>query len=345
MKRRHLLSGWPIPLSRGAMHPPKPDQTFINEIAMPKLISDPEIYRPISLAERLWERLSVSHTFTNYQLAFEKATGLPLWLESPESRRNAHHSCSSQSSSAFCATLNNDSAHCEACQAAHQRLREQAGQEACTVQCFAGFLETALPVRLGTLVVGFLRSGQVLPSDAQVQDYEKVIAVARKSADLTEAEWQQLAQDYQSSRRVDRDTYDGMIQLLAFFARQLSSELERLKDQPVEDFPESVQRTCRFLRQNFDRDIPLEETARIAGVSAHHLCLVFKSATGMTLTEFQNRERIQQAKKLLCSRYSRVSEVALDVGFGSLSQFNRCFQRYTGESPTEYRSRVIPQAG
>jgi AraC-like DNA-binding protein len=61
----------------------------------------------------------------------------------------------------------------------------------------------------------------------------------------------------------------------------------------------------------------------------------------MTTTEFVNRERVLDAKKRLLSRYARVSEVALDVGFGSLSQFNRAFARYAGESPTEYRRRLL----
>jgi AraC-like DNA-binding protein len=84
----------------------------------------------------------------------------------------------------------------------------------------------------------------------------------------------------------------------------------------------------------------LEEVSRHAGVSPFHFCKVFKRATGMTFTEFVNRARVEQAKRLLLKPQARITEVAYDVGFQSLSQFNRSFRRVTDTSPTEYRAKV-----
>ena len=59
----------------------------------------------------------------------------------------------------------------------------------------------------------------------------------------------------------------------------------------------------------------------------------------MTLTEYVNRRRIEWSKVKLMEPDSRVVEVAFDVGYQSLSQFNRCFRKYVGVSPTRFRQR------
>ncbi|MEP6938065.1 MAG: helix-turn-helix domain-containing protein, partial [Chthoniobacterales bacterium] len=51
----------------------------------------------------------------------------------------------------------------------------------------------------------------------------------------------------------------------------------------------------------------------------------------------QARVRIEKAKALLLDRRRRVSEVAYEVGFQSLTHFNRVFRKITGQSPTSFR--------
>ena len=104
--------------------------------------------------------------------------------------------------------------------------------------------------------------------------------------------------------------------------------------------PESVKRARLFITGHLTEPMALEEVSRHAGVSPFHFCKVFKRATGMTFTEFVNRARVEQAKRLLLKPQARITEVAYDVGFQSLSQFNRSFRRVTASSPTEYRAHV-----
>jgi AraC-like DNA-binding protein/ligand-binding sensor protein len=304
-------------------------------------------HRPIPLAARLLERLHVSEAFANYRQSFECATGLPVWLVSAADEKSCEIPCPATSSAAnaFCMQLNGTASDCPACVSAHASLTREKGEDMASIRCFAGFYETAVPVRLGSLLIGYLRTGQVLPDDNSAPEFADVAAAVAESMRFSHEEWDRLRESYQNTQRIAPARYRATVQLLVHFSRQLSAELERLKDAPEKEFPDSVQRACKFLREAFDRDVPLDDVAKMAGLSPNHLCQVFKAATGMTLTEFQNRERIQHAKKRLCSRYARVSEVALDVGFGSLSQFNRCFLRYTGESPTKFRNRMVPKAG
>jgi AraC-like DNA-binding protein len=51
-----------------------------------------------------------------------------------------------------------------------------------------------------------------------------------------------------------------------------------------------------------------------------------------------NRVRIEKAKILLGNNDLRISEIAYDVGFQTLTHFNRTFRKLVGRSPTDYRS-------
>ena len=63
----------------------------------------------------------------------------------------------------------------------------------------------------------------------------------------------------------------------------------------------------------------------------------------MTLTEYVNRKRVEMAKRELLKPGAIITETALNVGYQSLSQFNRCFRRYVGEAPTQHRIHMLEQ--
>jgi AraC-like DNA-binding protein len=80
--------------------------------------------------------------------------------------------------------------------------------------------------------------------------------------------------------------------------------------------------------------------AKAAHMSTFYFCKQFKKATGVTFTNYLNRVRVEKAKEMLLNPHARVSEVAFDVGFQSLTHFNRVFRNLTGESPTAYRETL-----
>jgi AraC-like DNA-binding protein len=64
---------------------------------------------------------------------------------------------------------------------------------------------------------------------------------------------------------------------------------------------------------------------------------MFKKVTGINFTDFLTRMRLERAKNLLLNPNMRISEIAFEVGFQSLTHFNRVFKRILGQSPTDYR--------
>jgi AraC-like DNA-binding protein len=67
---------------------------------------------------------------------------------------------------------------------------------------------------------------------------------------------------------------------------------------------------------------------------------MFRKITGINFTDYLSRLRIERAKNLLLNPNLRISEIAFEVGFQSLTHFNRVFKRVLGQSPTDYRVQL-----
>jgi AraC-like DNA-binding protein len=98
-----------------------------------------------------------------------------------------------------------------------------------------------------------------------------------------------------------------------------------------------VRRARAYILANQADPIDLAKVAQAMHVSTFYFCKMFKRATGLTFTEYLSRVRVEKAKKLLLNPHLRISEIAYNVGFQSLTHFNRVFRQVVGQSPTEYR--------
>ena len=97
-----------------------------------------------------------------------------------------------------------------------------------------------------------------------------------------------------------------------------------------------VARTIHCLRARLDQPLDLALIAREVGASPHHLSRKVSAETGMTLQRHLRRLRIERACEALASKRMNVTEVALDVGYQSLSHFAKAFREETGRTPSEW---------
>jgi AraC-like DNA-binding protein/ligand-binding sensor protein len=284
----------------------------------------------------LFEKLSHSELFATYQDAFRSATGLPLRLVGA----NVEEWCMDEGGknrSPFCKSLNLCEHTCAACiETNHQLMEKAAVNGPTTCHCFAGMSATAVPVRSGSSLLGFLKTGQVfnkVPTPASFQLVSKTLARQGLSKDDVE----KLRVAYEQTLTVEPQRYQSMVTLLATFAEQLGEQADKLVVIRDGSEPFSIVKARAFIDQNLAERLPLSLVAHKAGLSESHLCRVFREVTGLTLTDYVNRRRIQWAKKELLKSETRISEIAFLVGYQSLSQFNRSFSRVTGLSPSRYR--------
>ena len=74
------------------------------------------------------------------------------------------------------------------------------------------------------------------------------------------------------------------------------------------------------------------------GFDRSYFCRIFKSAIGATFTEYLNFVRICKAEKKLATTSESILEISAEVGFSSVSYFNKIFKKYKNCSPSAYRS-------
>lgn len=95
-----------------------------------------------------------------------------------------------------------------------------------------------------------------------------------------------------------------------------------------------------YLRMHYDEDISLKEAADMVNLTPNHLCKVFKKVTGKTLIEYTHHLRINEAERLLIEKDDPISEIAEQVGFGSITYFGRVFKRIKNMPPSEKRNNL-----
>jgi AraC-like DNA-binding protein len=249
---------------------------------------------------RLVDNLTTTDFFQTYAAAYEQLTGLHLTLEPP---------------------ARDDLSKTE------------------TTYSLAGVADTRVPVRVGKTLVAVLHTGGVRLAPANA-DHFAPVAKAMLDSNRSASEIKAEREAFARLPVMPQERYEAALALLKSFAFQLGESTHRLLFANAQHEPEPVRQAKAFIMQHLAEPMSLEAVARQVNVSPFHFCKVFKRATGMTFTDFVNRARVEKAKRMLMRPEARITEVAYDVGFQSLSHFNRSFRRVASESPTEFRARM-----
>ncbi len=286
--------------------------------------------------QKMVETLAHSVLYQRYTRAFNETTGLPLSLRPVETWQLPFHGKPREN--AFCALIAAKSSTCCACLRLQDELSHAALAEPSTLTCEYGLCETAVAVKLGGHTIGFLQTGQVLRHPPTAAGFQRAVARARLlgldlSGPAARQAW--FATPVASPKKLD-----SVADLLAIFADHLSAQGNQLALQSINAEPPIITRAKLFIQEHYREELSLLVVSRSVNTSLFYFCKQFRKATGLSFTEFVTRTRIEKAKNLLLNPNLRVSEIAYDIGFHSLTHFNRAFKKILHQSPSEYRATL-----
>jgi Sensory domain found in PocR/Bacterial regulatory helix-turn-helix proteins, AraC family len=162
-----------------------------------------------------------------------------------------------------------------------------------TVTCFAGLCDSAVPLKVGEKIIGFLQTGEVALSKPTTQFGRIVQQLVDWGVTIDLAK---LEDAYFHSRFLAPQQYAAMLKLLETFAKHLSLLANQILVQEVEAESPLVRRARAYILANQADPIDLAKVAQAMHVSTFYFCKIFKKATGLTFTEYLSRIRVEKAK-------------------------------------------------
>lgn len=102
-----------------------------------------------------------------------------------------------------------------------------------------------------------------------------------------------------------------------------------------------IQRAMGLIQQRYWEQLSLPTLAQHVGMSKYRLSHRFREVVGVTFRDYLLSVRLERAKTLLAAGHVSITEVAQNVGFGDLPRFDKVFKRYTGFTPSAYRSLAL----
>ena len=291
----------------------------------------------VSAPGAIAEKLSQSQILRDYERAFSAATGMPLTF-SPAGRKGQGMR-GSDAANEFCAQMAENEVGCRMCVDMQEKLSNAADENGTqTARCIAGLTDSVVPVRVGEKILGFLQTGQIALKKLTPADFRRVSRFLKKGG--ADVDWETLESAFFETRVIKRKQYDAVLALLEVFARHLALAAEQIATQQQHAEPPMIERARQVIEERSGESLTLADLARSVHASTFHFCKTFKRATGMTFTQYLSMVRIAKTKKLLANPQARISEVAYEAGFSSLTHFNRMFRRIAGQSPTDFRRQV-----
>lgn len=161
-----------------------------------------------------------------------------------------------------------------------------------------------------------------------------ILSRATIEAGADPAETFRLSEDFISQLEKHTDTDQLALWISDIVRRfvQQAFDLARVKHSDV------VFKTISFIKRNCAENLSLNSLAREVYLSKSYLSSVFKKETGMSLTAYITKVRIEKSKTLLLEDSGSLANISNQCGFKDQSYFTKVFKKETGVSPKRFRN-------
>lgn len=112
-----------------------------------------------------------------------------------------------------------------------------------------------------------------------------------------------------------------------------------VRNHSVKAFTPPVKQIILHIEHDLTADLSLKKFAQMLNINPSYLSALFKKETGLTLTDFVNKKRMERAAELLSGTSLQIQTVAQQCGILDVNYFTKTFKKFSGQTPTAYKNK------
>ena len=126
-------------------------------------------------------------------------------------------------------------------------------------------------------------------------------------------------------------------QCINFHKKMIHEYCELIRRHSLLNYSVIIRKALTYINTDLCTDLTLNVLAEQLNVNASYLSMLFKKETGMTLTDYVNKHRIEHAGRLLLCTNLPIKSIAQKCGISDIYYFTRLFKRIMGTTPKTFR--------
>jgi len=114
---------------------------------------------------------------------------------------------------------------------------------------------------------------------------------------------------------------------------------ERVRQSRKSNVSKPIEACQEYIFNHLYEDIPLTALSKWTGLNGNYLSHLFKKETGVTISHFIQKERVEEAQKLLDFTKDPISAISTRLNFYDQTYFIKIFKKHTGITPKQYKNK------
>lgn len=195
-------------------------------------------------------------------------------------------------------------------------------------QCHAGLTEVIAPITGYNELLGYIMIGQMRDIDDSINPPKRTAHVAKE----LNIDYTTLATAWYECTGLTKDKIMAATRIMQICSSYiLTEDLIRAERETV------ANRVLRYIDENFNQQITLEDVCRDLAIGKTKLCSSIRTELNTTFSELLRRKRIEVSKNYLLTTNYRINEISEFVGLSDYNYFTKVFKKETGITPQEFR--------
>ena len=124
------------------------------------------------------------------------------------------------------------------------------------------------------------------------------------------------------------------------FVSYLSDLAVEMADQKKSEIDGIIPKVLKYIKDNYDKNINLDDAAKSVNLSYHYFSKIFKDEMGKNFVDYLTEFRIEKSMEFLTKDSYSIKEVCHKIGYNDPNYYCKIFKKVTGMTPTEYRTTI-----